>query len=78
MFDIVQYVDDSDYCDIKYDDKGLKFLYLCGKMHQNTTSVPEFIRRVSSAWQEYGHRARKAMENEGVDSDLKKFLKRYK
>ncbi|MCK9371464.1 hypothetical protein M0R04_16230, partial [Candidatus Dojkabacteria bacterium] len=67
MFDIVQYVDDSDYCDIKYDDKGLKFLYLCGKMHQNTTSVPEFIRRVSSAWQEYGHRARKAMESDGID-----------
>jgi hypothetical protein len=67
MFDIVQYVGDSDYCDIKYDYKGLKFLYLCGKMHQNTTTVAEFFRRVSSAWQEYGHRARKAMESDGID-----------
>jgi len=67
MFDIVQFVNDSDYCDIKTDDKGIKFLYLCGKMHQSTTTVKEFLHRVSTAWREYGHRAKQAMINKGVD-----------
>jgi hypothetical protein len=67
MHAVVEFVDDSDYCDIKQDDKGLDFLYLCGKMHQSTITVREFLNRVNSAWKEYGHRAKLAMDNEGID-----------
>lgn len=66
MYNLVSYVNDNDYCSVK-NVNGVSFVYLCGKIHQSSITVGEFLDRVETAWKEYGHRAKKAMENEGVD-----------
>ena len=57
--------------DLNYD-KSLCFqkddlLYICGKAHGLNIKILEFQTRINNEYEKYGHRARLAEQNEGVD-----------
>jgi len=47
--------------------RNVHFLTVCGKQHQFTVTMDEFIHRMTADYARCGDRAKKALENDGVD-----------
>lgn len=57
---------DASYCFVK-EQKGTKYLCVCGVMHQFNITISEFSKRINKDYQTFGERAREAERNEGID-----------
>ena len=67
VFDeIVEKYHDPSFCFVK-EVNDIKCLVLCGKVHQSTIKIDEFIKRVSTEYKKYGKRAEEAEKNNGLD-----------
>jgi hypothetical protein len=66
IHNIDKHYHDSSYCFIK-EHNGLKFLVLCGRMHQETITLEEFQHRLKIHVEQYGQRAELARQNKGLD-----------
>lgn len=62
---VTQFGDDS-HC-FRKEIGGVDSLVLCGKVHQGNITLQEFHDRVGASYREYGHRARMAEQNQGID-----------
>ena len=58
---------DEQRCYIKYDDKGLKYIYINGGMHLDSIKLSEFIERMKVQYNKYGKRSEKSMISDGND-----------
>jgi hypothetical protein len=66
MDDIVEKFYHPSYC-FAVDSNNLLSIQICGKVHQSTISLDEFIHRVYRDLSKYGHRTRKAAEMDAKD-----------
>lgn len=64
--DLMDHCHHESYCFVK-EQNGLKYIVLCGAMHQLNITLEEFIKRVEKTYSEYGARSEAAQSNEGVD-----------
>jgi hypothetical protein len=63
---IVDIFGDESYCFVKEIGNN-RCLIVCGKVHQGNISMREFYQRIDKAYNEYGHRAKLAEQNKGID-----------
>jgi predicted nucleotidyltransferase len=63
---IILNLGDDSYC-FQKEINGVNSLVLCGKVHQGGIQLQEFYDRVRATYETYGHRARLAEQNQGVD-----------
>ena len=63
---LVEACDDERYCSVQ-EVKGQQMLYLCGKFHEGTTRMRQFIRRIEAHMERFGERTREAERNQGLD-----------
>ena len=49
------------------DDKGNEYYTVLGRKYQKNMKIKEFKGKIQKIWDEYGDRARKAEENDGID-----------
>jgi predicted nucleotidyltransferase len=70
VFTLIKNIDNrfhnDSFCFLK-EFNEVESLVLCGKVHQGNISVKEFINRITKEYKKYGHRARLAEQNKGID-----------
>ena len=71
MDDIIDKCYDSSYCFKKMigtkGNEPIQSLVICGKVHQGTINVTEFIERINTEYKKYGKRAEQAEKSLGID-----------
>jgi hypothetical protein len=58
---------DLEHCRGWIDDKGIRGIEICGKKFQETTPIKYILKSLEKFLNDYGHRARQAAENKGID-----------
>ncbi|MBF84446.1 MAG: hypothetical protein CL489_08235 [Acidobacteria bacterium] len=67
LSEIIDYLPNDEFVFPIGDEHGNRYYEVLGSKHQDTTKVEHFINRIRNTYNKYGHRAKKAEKNEGVD-----------